>query len=102
MRGRKPRENTVAYKVYIDAALFAEVQLLLLDPVSGKIKYGAFRKLNEQLLRQWVEERKRDVSVNTHLEGTRETPSSQAAAELPGDENPAGPPDESLVRQGGS
>jgi len=55
MRGRK--KLTVArveHKIYLDEPLSAEVTLLLLDPVKGRIGYGALSDKANELFRAWV------------------------------------------------
>lgn len=47
----------------IPAKLYRSLSILLLDPATGKIKYGALRKLVTSLLSNWVEE-KRKVHVD--------------------------------------
>lgn len=42
-------------KISIDAALAGQVEMLLLDPIHGKAKYGSRSKLIERLLRDWVD-----------------------------------------------
>ena len=53
--GRKPyAEPRVAWKVYLPQQLAAQVELLLLDPMREKVKYGARNELLEGLLRDWI------------------------------------------------
>lgn len=42
--------------VYIPVSLLNRVDLLLLDPSTGKVKYGSKSALFEHLLRQWLSE----------------------------------------------
>lgn len=54
--GRKPySEPRVAWKIYLPQSLAAQIELLLLDPMREKVKYGARNELLEQLLRDWFE-----------------------------------------------
>ena len=46
------------YKISLPAAVCAEVDLLLLDPITRKPKYGARSKLIEGLLREWLAKQK--------------------------------------------
>ena len=41
--------------IYLPTDLSAEIDLLLCDPLRGKIQYGAFTTLAENLFRQWVD-----------------------------------------------
>ena len=57
--GRKPyAEPRVAWKVYLPQNLAAEIELLLLDPMREKIRYGARNELLERLLREWILEQR--------------------------------------------
>lgn len=58
-RGKKKHtDRPVEWKISIPESIAAPVELLLLDPVSGKPKHGARAKLITQLLSKWLEERK--------------------------------------------
>jgi hypothetical protein len=58
--GRKPNAvPTVEWKLHIQADLAAEIEMLLLDPARERAKYGARSELIHQLLRQWLEEQRR-------------------------------------------
>jgi hypothetical protein len=46
--------------VWIPAALAAEISLLLMDPRTGKTKWGAWNTLITRLLRDWVESQRLD------------------------------------------
>ena len=53
--GRKPySEPRVQWKFYLPETLAAEVELLLLDPMREKVRYGARNELMEKLLRDWL------------------------------------------------
>ena len=53
--GRKPySEPRVQWKLYLPASIAAEVELLLLDPMREKVKYGARNELVETLLKEWL------------------------------------------------
>ena len=49
---------TVKWDVYLRSDLAAQIELLLLDPMREKVKYGARGKLIEQLLSEWLEKQK--------------------------------------------
>lgn len=62
--GRKPySEIRVQWKLYLPLSLAAEVELLLLDPLREKVKYGARNELIEKLLREWLEKQKVDLTT---------------------------------------
>jgi hypothetical protein len=42
--------------------IHAQLQLLLHDPMRGKMKHGEFSALVSRLLQQWINERKANVS----------------------------------------
>lgn len=46
--------------IRIDAEVLAGVEFLLLDPVKGKPKHGAFSKLTERLLREWLHDQRKE------------------------------------------
>ena len=53
--GRKPHaEPRICWRFYIRPTLAARVELLLLDPMRDKVKYGARGELMEYLLEEWV------------------------------------------------
>lgn len=57
--GRKPySEPRVQWKIYLPTSIAAQVELLLLDPMRERVKYGARNELVEKLLRSWLEEQK--------------------------------------------
>lgn len=51
--------------IRIDSEVLTKVEFLLLDPTKGKPKHGAFSKLVERLLRDWVQEQRRHQNGNT-------------------------------------
>ena len=54
-RGRKQHhESSTAWSFRLPSDLCAKVDLLLLDPISGRVKYGSRTQLIETLLRQWL------------------------------------------------
>lgn len=55
MPKRQPRtEPYTAWNVELPESLTSKVELLLLDPTTGRIRYAARQRLTEQLLRQWL------------------------------------------------
>jgi hypothetical protein len=54
-RGR-PSRDTVQTSVYLDAETFGKVEMYLLDPVKGKLKYGALSTLVSGLLSQFLKQ----------------------------------------------
>ena len=46
---------SITKHVSLPEDLFARVELLLLNPITGKMKYGDFSRLIEQLLREWLD-----------------------------------------------
>jgi hypothetical protein len=61
---RKNVEDTVQIVVRIPVSMKAQIDLILLDPVMGKMKYGSFTKLMIVLLRQFI-----DAQVRNHAQG---------------------------------
>lgn len=56
-----PIDQPEPISVRVPGSLLRKVKLLLLNPVSGKVKYGAMAKLIQQLLTEWVEAREKDM-----------------------------------------
>lgn len=57
--GRKPRTiPRIGKRVYIRQDIMATVDLILLDPMREKVKYGKWSDLLEALLRNWVAEQR--------------------------------------------
>lgn len=55
-RGRPKKHDTpVSWYVSIPSSLAAEVELILLDPLTGRPRFGERSQLVELLLRDWVE-----------------------------------------------
>jgi hypothetical protein len=48
--------------------LFVDVKLLLADPVTGRVRYGAMSKLVERLLREWVDQQRQISVTKTTME----------------------------------
>lgn len=71
-RPRNP-ELRANYKLSIPAPLAAEVDLLLIDPITRKPKYGARSKLIAALLRNWLA---------TYHDGLNVSPAVPTVAEL--------------------
>lgn len=60
--GRKPRAIPRSEKhIRIREDIMATVDLLLLDPMRAKVKYGKRSDLIEDLLRQWIDEQRADA-----------------------------------------
>jgi hypothetical protein len=51
---RKHHESTTPWSFNMPSHLAMRVDLLLLDPMTGKVKYGSRIQLIEQLLREWL------------------------------------------------
>jgi len=65
-RGRKPNlEKTVSWHIHIRERVAAPVELVLADPLTGKVKAGARQALVEQLLDKWLDEQRRNHGANT-------------------------------------
>lgn len=59
MRGRpKHNEEKIGVKTRIRKSLYAQVHLILLDPLRGKVSYGDWTGLMEHLLEEWLEKQK--------------------------------------------
>jgi len=55
---RRPlADPPVEVSVSIPTTLLDKIDLLLFDPVRGRVRYGARSKLIQQLLKRWVDER---------------------------------------------
>jgi hypothetical protein len=52
-RGR-PAKDTIQTSVYLDREALGRVEMYLLDPVKGKLKYGALSTLLSRLLTDFV------------------------------------------------
>ncbi len=50
-----PKPKKVELRFFVPESLANKVELLLLDPVYSRKKYGAMAKLGERLLTEWVE-----------------------------------------------
>lgn len=61
-RGKKKLlEPTISWEVQVPRSLSCEAELLLTDPLTGKVKYGAKSKLLNSLLRDWLEQQRNKV-----------------------------------------
>jgi len=59
-RGRKPNlEPSVSWHLHIRQSIAAPVEILLADPVLGKVKAGARQALIESLLEEWLNKRRK-------------------------------------------
>lgn len=62
-RGRKPNlEKTIPWHIEVPEDLALKVDLLITNPLTGKVKYGERKKLVIQLLRGWLDEQ---INTNT-------------------------------------
>ena len=68
---RKSRnlEPTKSIHIKVPGSLFREVKLLLLDPVSGRVRYGEMSKLATSLLRTWVEKQRKEFAKTGEDDG---------------------------------
>jgi hypothetical protein len=67
--GRKPfSEPSVSWRIYLPGTLAAQIELLLLDPMRGKSRYGARTYLIEQLLRVWLRDTALRQAIQSDLE----------------------------------
>lgn len=53
--------------IAVDESILGQVHLLLLDPVTKHVRWGALSYLINNLLTRWVEEQKRDSSEADRL-----------------------------------
>lgn len=53
----KSHEDQTQWSFLLPTELTAKVDLLLLDPMTGRVKYGSRKKLVEKLLREWLNKR---------------------------------------------
>lgn len=70
--GRKPLAMPTKSRIcYIPEDLSAEIDMLLADPLKQKVMYGSFSALVSTLLRQWVDERRKEINSDNanHLGG---------------------------------
>lgn len=54
MPARRVGVRTQMAPVYIDEGLATKLNLLLLDPATGRTRWGAWQALVERLVREWV------------------------------------------------
>lgn len=72
--GRKPlADPRIPWRVYIRSKLAAEVELLLLDPMRQKVKYGSRGELIESLLEDWVDAQRKSAQ-NSPLDNLNAMP----------------------------
>ena len=62
MAKRKSKEPTKSIHIKVPSSLFRDVKLLLLDPLSGRVRYGEMSKLATSLLRTWVEKQRKEFT----------------------------------------
>ena len=71
-RGRKPHtEKSVRWRIEVKEKIALQVELLLLDPLTGEIAYGARSALINQLLAEWLEKQRRAKVVVEETEEDR-------------------------------
>ena len=51
----------IPVNVQMEPSLHEEVQILLHDPLTGRVKYGALSDLANRLFRQWVDAQRADT-----------------------------------------
>lgn len=79
-----PRERhsdpPVDVQFSLPGSLVEEVDLLLFDPVRGKLRYGARSRLAASLLRQWVESQRKlpAATVEQNIADLEYTPDGQS------------------------
>lgn len=54
MPRRPNNEMRTEWKISLPATLAGQIEMLLLDPITGKPRYGARRQLIEGLLTEWL------------------------------------------------
>jgi len=66
-RGRRALTTpNIDWKIRIPQPLAAEVELILLDPLRGEVKYGERSQLIESLLRDWVDEKRNKADLTPY------------------------------------
>jgi hypothetical protein len=64
MRGRKANtERSIRWRVEVREKIAAQVELLLLDPVTQQIEYGARSALINRLLEAWLDSQRKRPEV---------------------------------------
>ena len=56
------REPTKSIHIKVPSSLFTEVKLLLLNPLSGRVRHGEMSKLATSLLGTWVEKQRKEYT----------------------------------------
>ena len=70
-RGKKPApEPLIQRHVWLPESLDAKLNLLLLNPTTGKVKYGARGDLINRLLQQYLSKREKKGTSNDGSETT--------------------------------
>ena len=60
MAGRRPKlDRPVHKRIHIPSSVHDEVEIILSDPLSGRPRWGAFSALVTQLLREWLDKRRK-------------------------------------------
>lgn len=71
----------VGLKIRIPEPLYQKVHLLLLDPVRGRVRSGAWTKLSTDLYTRWVNEQ--ITKRNNFPRNSRQLPNSEGVEDAP-------------------
>lgn len=52
----RPKTNTERTYIRVDRDVIARVETILMDPIKGRLRYGALKTLVTVLLRQWLQQ----------------------------------------------
>lgn len=50
----RPRKDNIRTTVSLDGDTYSQLEMILLDPVKGKLMYGALSQLVTVLIKQWL------------------------------------------------
>ncbi len=81
----------IPWRVYIRTDLAAEVELLLLDPLRAKVRYGSRGELIESLLAEWIQERKLELQPKETANERKPDRSNRGGQEQPGEADSRAP-----------
>lgn len=56
---RKKLDPSVRKHIYIPESLANEIEVLLCDPLSGEVRYGAWSDLATRLFKDWLERQRK-------------------------------------------
>ena len=63
MKGRRAKsDRPTARKLWLPESLSNELDILLLNPLTGRTAHGAFSSLVTELLRKWLAEHRKPTS----------------------------------------